>query len=102
MQNFDRRQGGISTQIVLPPQFKNYDHTLMATPFMSRKFAIYAPILLILVPKNLTASGRTLHDNRRMGKQAYKLSLPPQLLEPYYAHDGKSAPPGPISKTNGK
>jgi hypothetical protein len=24
-----------------------------------------------------------------MGKQAYKLSLPPQLLKPYYAHDAK-------------
>ena len=36
MQTLDRRQGGISTQIFLPPQFKNYDRTLMATPFMSR------------------------------------------------------------------
>ena len=42
------------------------------------------------------------------GKQAYKLSLPPQfraihpvfhvsLLEPYHARDGKPAPPGPVS-----
>jgi hypothetical protein len=43
-----------------------------------------------------------------MGKQAYKLSLPPQfknihpvfhvsLLEPYHLRDGQPAPPGPIS-----
>ena len=63
MQNLDRRQGGISTQIFLPPQFKNYDRTLMATPFMSRKFAIYVPMLFEF------------------------------WNQPYYARDGKSAPP---------
>jgi hypothetical protein len=91
MQNLDSRQGEISTQIFLPPQFKNYDPTLMATRSChgteNKKLQPKEQAMPLLFSKYTHNCIRHAPDEEN------------SQYTPYYARDSKSAPP---SKTNGK